>query len=553
MCCIATDVIHDGDRRMNLHVDSLEEIWHSPALTEARAALIADQPVRECARCNHYQANSGGELRSWVNTRWDERFALDRTIADLAARPGAPRGPRPNEYQLNLGPLCNLKCRMCGTRYSSRIAEDPVFAKWADDYHADTNEVGRWRGDRLSLLPRYVLGAKYTGFGNGVWANDRSFHRDLVGPASISMPSATDHVPSKLEIHVSKLNAVPFLGTVSLNGRLLRRSEWFPGRQVVVELPADALVPGGNIELELQAVSAKTGPTGAGFLVEDLILHRTRTGAAGRTRNERAFLRHAEGEAWYDDEAILAELMADPTSLTRLILQGGEPMLIPATEWVIDRLIEAGTASETTLQFVTNATIFKPQLIEKLRRFRQVEMVCSIDGVGSVFEYIRNPARWAEVAEIIERYRTLSFIDIEIAVAAQAYNLFDIANILSYFDARKIPVGLHFLVDPVRLNVLALPPPVRERAIERLESYLAECGDAANRGVAAFVIDHLRSNQTKIIPNQLDDLFAFTNDLDDVNGHSIHRACPELASALAECGHPWGVQRRFSAMPAVAQ
>src|SRR5260221_14787240 len=44
ICCIATDVVRDGDRRMNLQVDSLDEIWRSTALTEIRRALIADQP-----------------------------------------------------------------------------------------------------------------------------------------------------------------------------------------------------------------------------------------------------------------------------------------------------------------------------------------------------------------------------------------------------------------------------------------------------------------------------------------------------------------------------
>ncbi|MBI3514376.1 MAG: hypothetical protein HY060_09980 [Proteobacteria bacterium] len=66
-----------------------------------------------------------------------------------------------------------------------------------------------------------------------------------------------------------------------------------------------------------------------------------------------------------------------------------------------------------------------------------------------------------------------------------------------------------------------------------------------NRAVAAFVIEHLKSQRDKIIPGQLEELFAFTNDLDDVNGQTIRAACPELVAALAAMGHPWGEQRRF--------
>ncbi|MBI3513244.1 MAG: SPASM domain-containing protein [Proteobacteria bacterium] len=206
ICCIATDVVRDGGRRMNLQVDSLDEIWRSTALTEIRRALIADEPVRECERCNNYQAGSSGDLRDVVNAEWDSRVSLESTVAALRAAPGRPLGPQPNEYQLNLSTLCNLKCRMCGTRYSSRIAEDPVFSRWADDYHAESAVVGRWRGDKLALLPRYVLGTKYTGFGNGLWARDGRFHRDLIGPATIALPRVADFAPSALELTISTLN-----------------------------------------------------------------------------------------------------------------------------------------------------------------------------------------------------------------------------------------------------------------------------------------------------------------------------------------------------------
>ena len=102
----------------------------------------------------------------------------------------------------------------------------------------------------------------------------------------------------------------------------------------------------------------------------------------------------------------------------------------------------------------------------------------------------------------------------------------------------------------MRLNVLTLPPPAREPAIAALERYLAAHPDGMNRVVATFVVEHLASQRDKIIPGQLDDLFAFTNDLDDVNGQSIRAACPELVAALAATGQPWGEQRLFS--PAAA-
>lgn len=49
----------------------------------------------------------------------------------------------PRDYQLDLGNICNLKCRTCFSQYSSRIAADPVHRRWEGvSFHAK-----KWAGD----------------------------------------------------------------------------------------------------------------------------------------------------------------------------------------------------------------------------------------------------------------------------------------------------------------------------------------------------------------------------------------------------------------------
>jgi len=65
----------------------------------------------------------------WLN---EENVSLAKLIADSKQRDHY-LSAIPVTYEIDVGNLCNLKCRMCHAESSSRIDEDPVHRRWAAD------------------------------------------------------------------------------------------------------------------------------------------------------------------------------------------------------------------------------------------------------------------------------------------------------------------------------------------------------------------------------------------------------------------------------------
>jgi sulfatase maturation enzyme AslB (radical SAM superfamily) len=73
---------------------------------------------------------------------------------------------------------------------------------------------------------------------------------------------------------------------------------------------------------------------------------------------------------------------------------GGEPFVGERYRPYLEKLIEANNF-DVMLSFTTNGTVRPP--VELLKRFSNVNINISIDGVGRRFDYLRWPARWEEV------------------------------------------------------------------------------------------------------------------------------------------------------------
>lgn len=85
--------------------------------------------------------------------------------------------------------------------------------------------------------------------------------------------------------------------------------------------------------------------------------------------------------------------------ITELTFAGGEPFLYKEFEQLLDRCIETGAAENTGILINTNATIYKPTIIDKLKYFKRVVLTLSIDDIEERFEYQRTGANWQQVKE----------------------------------------------------------------------------------------------------------------------------------------------------------
>jgi hypothetical protein len=154
-----------------------------------------------------------------------------------------------------------------------------------------------------------------------------------------------------------------------------------------------------------------------------------------------------------------------------LELYGAEPFLIPIL-W--DKLEEASyepNAKNVTLHINTNGIAWNDRYYDILNRFKRVYLILSIDGIGPQFEYMRHPAKWNDMSEILLKFSNFKdnpkFI-ISISVTLSILNIYYAYNILAFFRNQGINVGFNILYAPAHLNFRILPEDVKVAIVKNI-------------------------------------------------------------------------------------
>jgi molybdenum cofactor biosynthesis enzyme MoaA len=130
----------------------------------------------------------------------------------------------------------------------------------------------------------------------------------------------------------------------------------------------------------------------------------------------------------------------DLTTVKKIYFNGGEPMLSDEPRIIMQRLKDMSRLSEVTIQFNTNGSILPSNnLIELWSECRAVNVMFSIDGTGSAFEYIRNPLKWDQIEKVVEQFGNLTLpnYSINIADTAGIHNIDTIEKTYQWFLAKS--------------------------------------------------------------------------------------------------------------------
>lgn len=134
-CCKFTRFVTQNDASMSVYKQSLEEIWNSDDMRSIRRAMVRGERISGCAACYREEESGGVSLRMNRNRDWlsgnlnPEKLGIDALKANAIADDYRVF-TTPSWLQLDVGNLCNLKCRMCQGYSSSRIDQDPIHRRW---------------------------------------------------------------------------------------------------------------------------------------------------------------------------------------------------------------------------------------------------------------------------------------------------------------------------------------------------------------------------------------------------------------------------------------
>jgi uncharacterized radical SAM superfamily Fe-S cluster-containing enzyme len=182
------------------------------------------------------------------------------------------------------------------------------------------------------------------------------------------------------------------------------------------------------------------------------------------------------------------QLLAIPR-LNNIHFMGGETLLTDRFEDLVDTLIEH-QRFEICLSFVTNGTVFRPELMTKLSKFHRVGIEVSMETVDDHNAYQRQGTNTAEVLHNIDRYLEIcngSNITVSLRPAISALTIGYFGGLLTYALQHKLTVKSLQVNSPKFLNAAILPIKVRQQ-------YMVQYQDILNQLESVNAVDEYNSS-----------------------------------------------------------
>jgi len=184
--------------------------------------------------------------------------------------------------------------------------------------------------------------------------------------------------------------------------------------------------------------------------------------------------------SWYQTPVFKDNLEKQLDSVDMISLTGGEPTIIQQNMELLASLVSSGRSKNIVLAINSNMTNTNPKFYNLIKEFKYVVFMASIDGVGSMQEYLRYPSKWETMDANIKKLLDLGDnISVAPTPVIQTTNLNKCVELFEYFESynreakrRLIRIQPINLTGPEHLNLLYLPSEFKMKCWEKIQQWV---------------------------------------------------------------------------------
>jgi MoaA/NifB/PqqE/SkfB family radical SAM enzyme len=263
--------------------------------------------------------------------------------------------------------------------------------------------------------------------------------------------------------------------------------------------------------------------------------------------------------SWAQEEKLLEKFINSLTqikNLQYLHFLGGETLITPAFKKMLEALIKAELNENLIIGFTTNLTVWPKDVIDLLKKFKNVHVGLSIETLNSVNDYIRWPSKISIVKENLNKFIQLSndknwFTSLR--VTPNIFSILYLDEIYKFAMDNNVAVeSCNFIYRPSYLKLDLLPKYLRDITVQKLKKILYECEEEMieelivnirrKEVVKNTIINDIKSVinylETKDIDtNEYDNLVMFLKKIEDKRKNKITEYVPEYENFLRHIGY----------------
>jgi MoaA/NifB/PqqE/SkfB family radical SAM enzyme len=244
---------------------------------------------------------------------------------------------------------------------------------------------------------------------------------------------------------------------------------------------------------------------------------------------------------WYQTDRFIENIKSQLDNIKVLYITGGEPTIIEKNFEILEYLISEGKSQDIILQLNTNLTNIKPRFLDLLSKFKYVILFVSIDGIGSVQEYLRYPSKWTQIDKNLRTLLDLKSDNMIIkpTPVIQNVNLSTITDLFEYFEGFNRNAGKTVIeIAPIVLNnpshsdIVYLPLEYKQECWKKIQDWLAT---ASYQNDELYRILNQVEQKCNIVLGYDDKLAEFKRQTEIFDNHrntSLKHINPELYKIL---------------------
>ena len=174
------------------------------------------------------------------------------------------------------------------------------------------------------------------------------------------------------------------------------------------------------------------------------------------------------------------QLLAIPV-LNNIHFMGGETLLTDRFEDLVDTMIEH-QRFDLCFSFVSNGTVFRPELLDKLVQFQRVGIEISIETVDDHNAYQRQGTDTELVLKNIKRYHEWcngTSVTVALRPAPSILSIGYYTGVLQYALDHQLVVKSNLCYNPRFLSAEILPAEIKQQYLPRYQDFLTQLQDVS--------------------------------------------------------------------------
>jgi MoaA/NifB/PqqE/SkfB family radical SAM enzyme len=168
-------------------------------------------------------------------------------------------------------------------------------------------------------------------------------------------------------------------------------------------------------------------------------------------------------------EQVCDYLLQHQSAIREVALVGGEPLLLPENEHLLDVLPQ-----DCLVTVITNGSVdlSNNKIFAKLAQRKQVGWSLSFDNIDARFEYVRYGGNWDLITQNIKQIQSCAGHTMGIHAVYNLYNATRLQEITNWAKQNNITIQWQSLYQPEYLDPLRLGPDIKQLALTELQHML---------------------------------------------------------------------------------